>query len=59
MADEPPPGDYREALMSAAGKRERIHAYTGMTPPAKAASPIHYTTQATAMTKKRIQKPSG
>ena len=37
--DETPRGGYKEALLSAAGKRERTKAHTGMTPPAKAASP--------------------
>ena len=37
--DETPRGGYKEALLSAAGKRKRTKAHTGMTPPAKAASP--------------------
>ena len=39
MSDEPPQGNYKEVLMN--GRRERNHAHTGMTPPAKAASPSH------------------
>ena len=35
--DETPRGGYKEALLSAAGKRERSKAHTGLTPPAKAA----------------------
>ena len=35
--DEPPRGGYKEALLSAAGKRDRPKAPTGLTPPAKAA----------------------
>ena len=34
--DEPPRGGYKEALLSAAGKRDRPKAPTGLTPPAKA-----------------------
>ena len=34
--DETPRGGYKEALLSAAGKRERSKAHTGLTPPAKA-----------------------
>ena len=43
MSDEQaPPGRYMDALMGAGGKRERLQAaHTGMTPPAKAASPNH------------------
>ena len=41
MEDETPRGGYKEELLSAAGKRERAQAHTGMTPPAKAASPGH------------------
>ena len=43
MSDEqPPPSCYMDALMGAGGKRERAQAaHTGMTPPAKAASPNH------------------
>ena len=38
-----PPSHYMDALMGAGGKRERaIAARTGMTPPAKAASPNHH-----------------
>ena len=33
--DETPRGGYKEALLSAAGKRERSKAHTGLTPPAK------------------------
>ena len=39
MEDETLRGGYKEALLSAAGKRERTQAHTGVTPPAKAASP--------------------
>ena len=35
--DEPPRGGYKEALLSAAGKRDRPKAPTGLKPPAKAA----------------------
>ena len=35
--DETPRGGYKEALLSAAGKRQRSKAHTGLTPPAKAA----------------------
>ena len=35
--DEPTRGGYKEALLSAAGKRDRPKAPTGLTPPAKAA----------------------
>ena len=32
--DEAPRGGYKEALLSAAGKRQRSKAHTGLTPPA-------------------------
>ena len=35
--DEPTRDGYKEALLSAAGKRDRPKAPTGLTPPAKAA----------------------
>ena len=35
--DEPTRGGYKDALLSAAGKRDRPKAPTGLTPPAKAA----------------------
>jgi len=34
--DEPTRGGYKDALLSAAGKRDRPKAPTGLTPPAKA-----------------------
>ena len=38
-----PPSHYKDALVGAGGKRERATAaHSGMTPPAKAASPYHH-----------------